>query len=222
MRLTTMRLHSLDIDAHGTAAAHFRPPRPLRYRAGQHGLWHIPGGGVHPFTVASAPEEELVTLGTGLGSGSRLKRAIRGLSVGDPVRLLGPVGHFTIPASAPSTVMIAQGMGVTPFRSMLRHISLADMQVRTTLLHVGAAHPFRGDTEPLASRSIFADSRHAFDTHLPGVLDPSAFFLVSGSPAFVSATTSRLTALGIERARISSDKFWGYQSGPAPAEHATA
>lgn len=53
--ITSLQFVSKDVDNEGTAALHFRPRRPLRYHAGQPGLWLVPGGGIKPFTVASAP-----------------------------------------------------------------------------------------------------------------------------------------------------------------------
>ena len=84
-------------DVGGDAVAlWFRPQRPLGFRAGQHGLWAVPHGGLAPFTVASAPEEDLVALGTRLRSQSRMKRALAALTPGAGVRITGPLSSFTL------------------------------------------------------------------------------------------------------------------------------
>lgn len=211
MKITLLPFERSTADRHGAVAFDFRPAKPLEYRAGQHGLWRVPGGGVHPFTIASAPEEEVVTLGTSLNSQSALKRAIGSLDVGDRVRLLAPLGSFVLDDN-PTVVMLAQGIGVTPFRSMLRHLDLTDRTRRTTLLHVGREHAFRDDTEPLASTSAYPAGREEYAELLRHAVfeRPHASFLVSGSPAFVSSTSGSLRGQGIPSAQIRRDAFWGY------------
>lgn len=86
-RFTRAQLESVVEDDQGAVALDFRPQRPMRFTAGQHALWHIPGGAVRPFTIASAPEEELVTLGTDLASVSGSPSF-----VGDTTRILREQG----------------------------------------------------------------------------------------------------------------------------------
>ncbi len=62
---------------------------------------------------------------------------------GDVASLTSPIGM--------AVVFLAQGVAITLFRSLLRHISIAGLDHRTTLVHVGHGHPFRADTEPEAT-----------------------------------------------------------------------
>jgi ferredoxin-NADP reductase len=223
MQIVTLHVTTRSSDAHGGHAVHFTPDRPIRFTAGQHAFWRIPGGGIHPFTIASAPEEQTITLGTSLASQSPLKRVIAALTESDPVRLLGPLANFTLDPTNPAVVMLAQGVGVTPYRSMLRHLSLAGRTMDTTLLHVGAEHPFRDDTESLARTSHYVTSREEYAERLAEVVDrrPQASYLVSGSREFVGSTAAALRAAGIRRGQLRRDTFYGYQdSSPAPAQRA--
>lgn len=201
----------MDVDDQGTAALHFWPRRPLDYRAGQHGLWFVPRGGVKPFTVASAPGEKLVTLGTSLNSQSRFKRALAALSAGATVRLIGPFANFSLDRTSPTVVMLAQGMGVTPFRSMLRQTAVSGAAKQTTLIHVGTHHPFRYDTEADATEAYYPTSREAFSQHLAAatVRHPGATFMISGTPAFVRSTAARLKATAVAPSQIRRDAFYG-------------
>ncbi|CAA9575187.1 MAG: Flavodoxin reductases (ferredoxin-NADPH reductases) family 1 [uncultured Truepera sp.] len=210
--IASLQFVSMNIDDQGTAALHFRPRRPLGYLAGQHGLWLVPRGGVKPFTVASAPEEEFVTLGTSLNSQSRFKRALVTLAVSSTVRLFGPIANFSLDRTAPTVVMLAQGIGVTPFRSMLRHQALSSADRYSTLIHVGAQHPFRGDTEPAATEAYYPTSHEAFIQHLAAatVRHPDATFMISGTPAFVRSTAAQLKATSIESSQIRRDAFYGW------------
>lgn len=75
------------------------------------------------------------------------------------MHFIGPVGAFTLPRRTPEVVMLAQGIGITPFRSMLRHIEITGADKRTTLVHTGAHHPFRTDTETAATAAHYPTSR---------------------------------------------------------------
>lgn len=210
--LATLQFVSKDLDDAGTTAFYFRPRRPLRYHAGQHGLWLVPGGGIKPFTVASAPEEELVTLGTNLNSQSRFKRALAALTVGSTIRLIGPLATFTPDPTVPAVVMLAQGVGVTPFRSILRHTWMSGVDQRTTLIHVGTEHPFLRDTEATATEAHYPTSREVFAQHLEDAAcgQPDATFMISGTPAFVRSTTARLKGVSIKPSQIRRDAFYGW------------
>ena len=214
LHITSLRFDSITQDDHGGVAVAFRPVRPLQLTAGQHGLWIVPGGGVRPFTVASAPEEELVTLGTSVASQSRFKRALAALGGHDTVRMIGPLGKFTLDGTASPVVMLAQGMGVTPFRAMLRHLALTGQDRPTSLVHVGVVHPFRADTEAVASRAFYPTSRDSFTRQVTEVVanQPDATMMVSGSASFVSATVDLLRARGVAAAQIERDTFWGYRT----------
>jgi ferredoxin-NADP reductase len=160
--VTTLDYVATDLDPSGAVAVQFSAFRSLRFAAGQHGLWLVPGGGAKPYTIASAPEEDVVTLTTDLSSGSRFKGALCALHDGSSVRFAGPVGGFTLKPDAREVVMLAQGIGITPFRSILRHTSLTGVDVRTTLVHVSARHPFQDDTAVKASTAHYPQSREAF------------------------------------------------------------
>ena len=206
---------SVDEAEAGAVALHFRPRRPLHYKAGQHGVWLVPGGGGGPFTVASAPEEEVVTLGTRLGSGSRFKRALAELKPGATVRLIGPIANFTLGRTASTVVMLAQGIGVTPFRAMLRHAAMSRADKRTTLIHVGHQHPFRRDTEGVATEAHYPTSHEAFTQQLKTTASqqPEATFMISGTPAFVRSTAAQLKASSVDKSQIRRDAFYGWSGG---------
>ncbi len=107
--------------------------------------------------------------------------------------------------------MLAQGIGVTPFRSMLRHLAATDDVTKTTLVQVGATHPFRADTEPLADVAAFPRNRQAFAEALDETVarDPEATFLIAGARLFNIQTERALRAAGIASSAIRVDHFWG-------------
>lgn len=52
-----------------------------------------------PFSLASAPEEDRVLVGTSLASASAFKQRMSALRPGDRVTLRGPVNTFTLGAA---------------------------------------------------------------------------------------------------------------------------
>jgi predicted ferric reductase len=94
-------------------------------RAGQYltlkiqhdGMWSKP----HPFTISCAPEDEVLRLT--IKKAGEFTSAVPGLKSGDPVQCAGPYGVFCKDIeSRKQIVMIAGGVGITPFLSVLRHL----------------------------------------------------------------------------------------------------
>lgn len=217
-------IHTLEFAARediggGAIALRFAARRPIVFTAGQHGLWQVPGGGIAAFTIASAPEEEHIVLATRTGTHSRLKRALAALAPGAPVRLAGPLSRFTLDGAGDDVVLLAQGIGITPFRAMLVHTALTGTGVRSRLVHVDAAggHAYRSETGSTATEASFPEDRDAFTEHLAAARAdrPDATWFVAGSAAFVSATSTELRARGVPAARIRRDAFYGWSGSPA-------
>ena len=104
----------------------FKKEIDLTWKAGQHGLFSITHKKIKnptkPFTVSSAPTENVVRLTLGIGDNpSDFKKAMLELKQGMNVRMSGPVGSFYLKDNNPS-LLIAGGIGITPFRSILKQV----------------------------------------------------------------------------------------------------
>ena len=75
-----------------------------------------------PLSTASGPARGLYLEFAVRGSPSPFKRAFFALRPGDPVRLIGPGGAFFLEPGRPA-VLIAGGIGITPFKSMLEDVA---------------------------------------------------------------------------------------------------
>ena len=150
-------------------------------------------------------------IGTRPASGSRFKRALIGLSPADRVRLRRPPQRSALSGTGDDVVLLAQGVGVTPHRALLRHLAATGDRRRVTLVHVGRGHPFRADIEELAAAAHPGD-RDGFRAELDRVTTdlPRATHHVSGSPAFVRDTTAALAGAGIPRRQVRKEAFRGY------------
>ena len=190
----------------------FSHKRRFGFRAGQHGLLFIPKGGMKPFSIASSPAEETIMIGTRLSSGSRFKRALAALKPGDRVGFLGPLMNFTIAGTGRELVFLAQGVGITPIRSILLDIADRGLGKKTTIVHVGHDHAFRAETERLADSAVYPSTSESFRTAVLAAVEacPSATFMISGAPAFVKSTTTLLRDRAVAAGQIKADTMLGY------------
>lgn len=195
-------------------ALRFKPARLFSHTAGQHGFFMVPGTRkIKPFSLASAPEDGEVMIATQVRHTSSYKQALARLKPGDTVRLLGPVFRFVLRPHATDVVFLAQGIGITPFRSLLRHIEQAKLAVHTTLIHVEQSEPIFGDeTKALADDATYPTSREAYSAQLQQTIGqhPAAVYYLSGSTDFIRSTNAQLTSAGIPYRRIKYDWFLGY------------
>lgn len=108
----------------------FEPDRPLRFLPGQYLEWTLPGvafdsrGNRRTFTIASSPTETDIHLGVKFYEpASAFKRRLRALRPGDVLYANHLAGNFTLPGDPDrKLVFIAGGIGITPFRSMLKYL----------------------------------------------------------------------------------------------------
>lgn len=189
----------------------FKKPAGLKQRAGQHGLFIIPGlYRPHPFTLSSSPGEDNVTITTHVGTGSRYKRKLMSMDRRSSMILLGPILNFTYRPNVKKYVFLAQGIGITPFRSMLVHAKMASLNITTTLIHVdGGEHTFKSITEQYATSAYYPKSSDEFRKRVIEQAKDQLFYL-SGSPKFIKATKRLLIEQGVAAQNIKADNFLGY------------
>jgi len=190
----------------------FSHKRRFGFRAGQHGLLIIPRGGMKPFSIASSPAEETIMIGTRLSSGSKFKLALAALKPGDRVRFLAPLMNFTTAGTGRELVFLAQGVGITPIRSILLDITDRGLGKKTTIVHVGHDHAFRAETQRLADKAVYPSTSGSFRTAVLTATEdsPSATFMISGAPAFVKSTAKLLRDRKVAAGQIKSDTMLGY------------
>ena len=204
----------------GVSSFAFSAEQPFEAKAGQHGVLQLGGMARKPFSLAAAPDEGSVLIGTSLQSGSSFKQRLAALRPDDAVTLRGPVGKFTLDGAAPQVVMLAQGVGITPFRSMLAHAALTGMAIESSLIHVAhASHAYRDETQQWATAAAYP--QHADDFRAAATVaahdNPDATFFIAGATPFVSSTASLLRDAGVAGANIREDKYLGYKPRPRTA-----
>lgn len=114
--------------AEGTMAFHFEKPQGFQFTPGQSldfTLLDPPEtdaeGNMRTFSIASAPFEEQITIATRMRD-TAFKRVLKTVPLGLGVKMEGPMGSFTLHKNtAKPAVLLAGGIGITPFRSIVRH-----------------------------------------------------------------------------------------------------
>lgn len=205
----------------------FKPSNSAKWEAGQYYVYMMPGAlldkrtAFRPFTVASSPTEGYLQITTRIpAKPSLLKQNLLNLKPGQKVYTFGPFGFFTLPKTATEIVMIAGGIGVTPFRSMLAEIGNGPCP-KITLLYASR------DEKPLytAELNAFAAQHSEFTWHSitePRRLDAAviasyiqeptqATYLLSGPKTMVNGISEVLhDELKIPKKQIKHDVFKGY------------
>jgi len=198
--------------------------RHLPYRPGQYLEWTLPGvkldarGNRRTFTISSSPtEKELhVTIKTYEPS-SAFKRRFLELKPGDVV-LAGHIGgNFTMPADTTQKLLfVAGGIGITPFRSMLKY--LVDIDQKRDIYLIYAARPdefaFKADFDAATAQGVKTIRiNDMLDAAKLAELVPdyaARATYISGPPPMVRGLKAALLAAGIKPTSIHTDLFTGY------------
>jgi ferredoxin-NADP reductase len=122
----TVSLHARETLCSGTTAFYFEKPEGFKFEAGQFANFALlapPGsdlkGHTRTFSIASAPHERTLMVATRLRA-TDFKRTLNSLPIGTELRLQGPYGNMTLPKDGARTVvLLAGGIGITPFRSLI-------------------------------------------------------------------------------------------------------
>jgi len=204
----------------GVTSFEFQASDGLTFRPGQHCMLAVSTMGRRPFSLASGPGEDHVLIGTSLTPRTGFKKRLDALTEGDELGMRGPIytfgPEFAIDEDAPRLVMLAQGVGITPFRSMLSHLSTTGAMATTSLIHVaGDGHAYRDDTERWATDSAYVDGSEAFRSAVRAAAgqERDATFYVAGAPGFVSATTRLLKDCDVDPGRVRDERYWLFKGG---------
>lgn len=191
----------------------FKPAQPIPYRAGQYAhvrLFGMPPEerAVREFSFASAPHDTEISFGVDSRSGSAYQRRLHAMKAGETAGIFKIKSHMTWPPPVVSdVVMIAGGIGVTPFRSMLRDLAYKRVSLTSTFIQVGRG-PYQDELSALV-----AEYRAIQRDELPSTLAQTiqehhdAHYYLAGSPGFVQTVAAALSASGITR--VESDEFKG-------------
>ena len=108
----------------------------LHYKAGQYAYFDIgevyndPKGAIRHFTIASSPTEDFILVSTRIRS-SPYKKRLSSLEPGIKIKARGPEGKFVLHEDySKSAIFLSGGIGVTPFRSMIKYATDKQLPLR--------------------------------------------------------------------------------------------
>lgn len=205
----------------------FIPDAKFSFRPGQYLEWTIAHkktdsrGNRRFFTIASSPTEDHIKLGVKYNNPpSSFKNKLFGFENGDKI-LAGQLGgDFVLPRdSNRKLVFLAGGIGITPFRSMIKYL-LDKRETRDIVLFYSA----KSDDE-IAYRDLFAEAQckiglrpkyvignliteELIKNEVPDYIERD--FYISGPEAMVNAFKKMLLRMGVSRFNITTDYFPGF------------
>jgi len=218
----------------------FTSNHKLQYKPGQYLEWTLPHtrpdsrGNRRYFTIASSPTEDELRLGVRLEEkSSSFKNKLKELSPNDILVASQLTGDFTLPEdTSKKLVFIAGGIGITPFRSMIKYM-LDKGEKRSVVLFYA-----NKTADEIAYRDFFDQAQHVFGLtpvyvltdkeHVPagwlgrvGRIDEAMLkdvvpdfkeriFYISGPNAMVDAYKRLLAKLGVPHTNIVTDYFPGF------------
>lgn len=212
-RITKLSEHNYELQ--------FNRPKRFHFTPGQYMEWTLPHSGVdmrgnrRTFSIASAPGDSEVRMAVRTHEkGSSYKRALTKLKVGDQMRVANISGEFVLPPGDSPLLLIAGGIGITPFRSMIAD-QIARKQKRDVELmymaHEGEfiyqdvfelARVYGVKTHYLSGRL----TEDRLNNKVPEVALREVY--ISGPPAMVDAAEKIVRGLG--GSRVHKDHFSGY------------
>lgn len=204
----------------------FEKPDSLKWRAGQQGLYDITHKDIkdktRPFSIPVIPSENRLQITTRIRENkSDFKQALLELKPGMQISLSGPVGFFYLDNTDP-TLLIAGGIGVTPFRSILRKLeedkNPSGQSVTLLYLDSDQKYLFKEDLNRIAlvdgisilylkNREELFNHIHEFAAHYGN----NGNYFMSGPTPFIDSVSSALKENNISKRRMKKDDFYGYR-----------
>ena len=210
-----------------TWSFHFEPMSKFRFIPGQYLEWTLPHknpdsrGTRRFFTISSAPSEGSVALTMRVAEkGSSFKSALMNFREEQEIVASSPQGEFILPQDkALPLVFIAGGIGVTPFRSMIKSMLLNNEKRDIVLLYSNrqeadiAFKKILDGAKGVGVRTVYVN------TEKDGYIDEemikkkvpdyqNRIFYVSGPEPMVEAIKKLLSQMKIKM--IKTDFFPGY------------
>jgi glycine betaine catabolism B len=241
-----LKLVKVRDEAKGTRSFFWEPEKHIKYLPGQFYYFTLPRllksdsrGPTRHFTLSSSPTESesdgLIRFTTRMRKQSGYKISLYALKKGDIVEGEGPNGTFILDENASGRhVFIAGGIGVTPFRSIMKY--LVDKDLRTSDIQLVYSNSVPEEIAFKRELESWCDNRENMTVDMtitkPGnttskwyglegridkgmlrrlISDPQNLtYWLCGPPPMIDAMEVLLKNINVPSSRVISEKFTGY------------
>ncbi|MBX3329738.1 MAG: FAD-dependent oxidoreductase [Nitrospira sp.] len=226
--------------AERTMAFQFEKPEGFTFKAGQSidvTLLDPPEtdgeGNGRAFSIASAPDEGMLLVATRMRD-TAFKRVLGAVPIGSRVKIEGPFGNLVLHNDQNrAAVLLAGGIGITPFRSILLRATSEHLPHRLFCFYANRRPedaPFLQELEALRGQNPSytfvptmtdmsrSDSSYRGETgridqamivkHLKSAASP--IYYLAGPPGMVRAMRTVLNSMGVDDDDIRTEEFAGY------------
>lgn len=176
-----------------------------------------PNGDTRAFTISSSPTENFLMITPKKGI-SLFKKLLEKLKAGDEIESSHPAGTFTLDESSPA-VFIAGGVGITPFRSMIKYAVNQRLRTPITLIYSnsGKNFPFKDDLNQFQKllpnlKIVYHNSTQSgrLNSLNTEYMLPNTIYYLAGSHSFVNSMEKILLEMKVDQTNIRYDRFDGY------------
>jgi ferredoxin-NADP reductase len=240
MRPYTAILKRRDTLCDGTTALYLEKPGGFNFKPGQFANFTLdsvittdPGGITRTLSIASAPHEKDLMVAMRMRD-TGFKRIANALPIGAPFLVEGPYGNLILHRDvARPAVFLAGGIGITPFRSMIRHASEMRSGHRMFLFYSirrfedAAFMDELREIQKLNQRFQFIPTithphrtPHSWRGELGHITEPmimswipdfqDPIFYIAGPPAMVAGMREILEVAGVPDDNMRAEEFAGY------------
>jgi ferredoxin-NADP reductase len=237
---TLIKLFDRQEVAEHTTAFRFEKPPNWTFKAGQcldMTLLDPPEtdaeGNTRTLSIASAPHEETLLVATRMRD-TAFKRVLGSMPLGSAVKIEGPSGDLTLHNNVARTaVLVAGGIGITPFRSIVVRAAKDKLPHRIVLFYsnrrpedtafldeLQALEKDNPNYKLVASMTEMAKSHESWQGEV-GLIDKemllkyvkdavSPIYYVAGPPEMVKALHTAINDAGVDDDDIRVEDFFGY------------
>lgn len=196
----------------------------ITWKPGQHGIFTLPDKKVdgklwRAFSVSSIPSENMLQIATKISDRpSSFKKALRSMQPGEKIQVRGPFGWMYFQDHNSPVVMIAGGVGITPFRALFKALEEENHRDVTLIYSAKDTYLFKDKLNEIAAKYqrvniVYTHTKAEVDEAINKTLDTTTkdtYFFLSGTPSMVKSTTTKLREFGILKSKIITDSFQGY------------
>jgi ferredoxin-NADP reductase len=240
MRPCTAILKGRDSLCDGTTALYFEKPGGFKFKPGQFANFTLdsvittdPGGITRSLSIASAPHEKDLMVAMRMRD-TGFKRIASALPIGAPFLVEGPYGNLILHRDVTRpAVFLAGGIGITPFRSMIRHTtevgsahkiflfySIRCLEEAAFLDELQEIHELNRGFKFIPTITHSGRIPHQWRGELGHITEPmvrswipdfeNPIFYIAGPPGMVAGMREMLAVAGAPDDNIRAEEFAGY------------